>query len=188
MPGAGPVFRKRAIEHGEISLMAESHQALAILRIPRIGHGMALILDTVSYAMQFGGVSDGSGGDARLADPDAAIGHFADSDSEGRAIETRERRHHGPHQGGGAVWTDERQGRSGPALVFAEDHSIKEEGNKIGEVVGMEMGKQNMGDAVAIDPGLYQIGECARSEIQQECLIGLKKVSGGRACGVNIGS
>ena len=110
-------------------------------------------------------MGDGGGCDARLADPEAAIGHFANRDSEGGAIETREGRHHGSHQGGCATRTHERQRRSGPALVFAEDDGIKEERNKVGEMVRMEMGKENVRDGVAIDSALDQIREGARSKI-----------------------
>ena len=82
--------------------------------------------------------------------------------------------------------TDQGQRRSGAALVLAEDDGIEEEGNEVGEVVGVEMRKQNMCNPVPIDTAGDQVAERARSEVEEKRLVGLNQVPGRSACGVNV--
>ena len=138
--------------------------------------------------MQFGRMGDRGGLDLRLTKPECTIGHFPNRDAKRGAIETGKRRHHGSHQCHSAMWTDERQRGSCPSLVFAENDGIKEKRNKVREVVGVKMREQNVRDGVAIDPALDQVGECARTEIQQKGLIRLDEIPGCGARGVNIRS
>ena len=58
--------------------------------------------------------------------------------------------------------------------------------DKVGEMVGMEMGKQNVCDAVAIDTGLNQVGEGAGPEVEEERVIGFNQIPGSGPSGMHI--
>ena len=99
-------------------------------------------------------MSDGGGPNPSLAQSKCAVGYFSNRDAKWSGIETREGGEHGPHEASGATRPHEGQRWSGASLIFAKNDGIEKKWNEVGEVVGMEMRKQNMSDAVAIDPSL----------------------------------
>ena len=68
------------------------------------------------------------------------------------------------------------------------DHSIEEEGNKVGEVVRMKMREQKVRDLVPIDPSLDQIHQGAGAEIEEEVLIGAHQIPGRSTGGMDVRS
>ena len=84
--------------------------------------------------------------------------------------------------------TDEGKRRPGTALILAENDGVEEEWDKVREVVGVEMRKQNVRNPVPVDTAGNQVGEGARAEIEQEGVIGLDEISGCGARGVHVGA
>ena len=56
----------------------------------------------------------------------------------------------------------------------------------VGEVIGVIMRKQNMGDPVPIGAGLHEVHERAWSEIEQQGMIGLNEVAGCRSFRMDV--
>lgn len=72
--------------------------------------------------------------------------------------------------------------------ILGVDHSIEEEGNEVGKVVGVKMGEQNVRDLVPIDPGLNQVHQGTRAEIKQELLIGAHQIPSRSTGWMDVGS
>jgi hypothetical protein len=72
--------------------------------------------------------------------------------------------------------------------VFRENHGIEKERDEIGEVVGVKVRKENMGDAVTTDAGLDEVAQGARAEIEQHGLVGLDQIAGCRTGRMDVGT
>ena len=138
--------------------------------------------------MQLWNVTHRARGDARLTEHEASVRHFLDANLKRRRVETRKGLHDGAKETDGATRAHECQRRSGSSLVFAVDDGIEEKGNEIRKMICMKVGKEDVSDSMSIDPGLHEIDQCAGSEIQQENLIGLHKISGRSTGGMHVGA
>ncbi len=52
-----------------------------------------------------------------------------------------------------------------PASIFGIDDRVEKESDEVGEVVGVKMGEQDVGDLVPVHPGFDQIHQRAWAEI-----------------------
>ena len=84
--------------------------------------------------------------------------------------------------------TDQRQVRPPTAFMLGIDQGVEEEGNKIGKMVGVKMGKQNMCDTMAVHATFDQIHQCTRAKVQQHGLVRLDEIACSRPGRVYIGA
>ncbi len=70
--------------------------------------------------------------------------------------------------------------------VLGIDHGVEKERDEIGEVVGVEMRKENVRDPVAVDAGFDEIAQGARAKIQQQRLVRTHQITGRRAPRMNV--
>lgn len=63
------------------------------------------------------------------------------------------------------------------AAVFCIDDGVEKKGDEIGEVIGMEVRYEKMCDAVTVHSGVEKVGKGSGSEIEQERVVGLDKIT-----------
>lgn len=68
------------------------------------------------------------------------------------------------------------------------DHGIEEEGNKVGEVVGVKMREQDVRDPMPVYPGLDQVHQGTGTKIEQEVLIRTHQIACRSTAGMDVGS
>ena len=89
----------------------------------------------------------------RLSYRKDAIGYFFEMNWELRMRKAWHRCEEGVEESFCAPGTDDCERRPGSSLVFRKDHGIEEIGDEIGEVIGVVMGEENVGNPMPVHAG-----------------------------------
>ena len=172
-----PACREGAIQHREVCVSTEAHEAVAVLRIAGIGQGFPAIFDSIPQAMEVLCVGHSSGNHSRLSNHKRPIGYFFEVNRERRLRKSWQRREEGSEKFLGPARADNRQRRSGSSLVFGEDHRIEEIGDEIGKVISVVMGEENVSDSMPVHTGFQEVCQRTRAKVQQHHMVGVDEVA-----------
>jgi len=145
--------REGTIQHCEIDVSTETHEAVAVLRIAGIGQSFPAIFDSIPEAMEIVCVGHSAGNYGGLSYCKGAIGHFFEMNCEWRMREAWQGREQGSEESLCAAGADHREWWSSSSLVFCKDHGVEEIGDEIGEVIGVVMGEENMSNPMSVHAG-----------------------------------
>jgi len=84
------------------------------------------------------------------------------------------------------VRADDGQRRPRSSLVFGKDHRIEEIGDEVGEVIGVVVGEENVGDPMPVHAGLQKIRQRAWAKVQQYRMVGADEIASGCSRGVYV--
>ena len=82
MDRARPTSRKGTVQHREIDVSTETHEAVTVLRIAGIGQGFPAIFDSIPQAMEVLRVGHSPGNHGRVSDRKRPISHFFEMNRE----------------------------------------------------------------------------------------------------------
>src|SRR5713226_8318063 len=82
MNRARPISREGTVQHREIDVSTEAHEAVTVLRIAGIGQGFPAIFDSIPQAMEALRVGHSSGNHCRVSDRKRPISHFFELNRE----------------------------------------------------------------------------------------------------------
>src|SRR2546427_11605897 len=63
---------------------------------------------------------------------------------------------------------------------------VEEEREEVGEMIRMVMREEDVPQPVAVGADLDEVHQRARPEVEEQQLVGLDQVAGGRACGMQV--
>ena len=87
---------------------------------------------------------------SRVSDHKRPIGYFFKMNREGRLRKAWQGGEEGSEEFLGPARADDGQRWPCSSFIFGEDHRIEEIGDEVGKVIGVVMGKENMGDPMPI--------------------------------------
>jgi hypothetical protein len=143
------------------------------------------MFDSITKTVQPPAVLHRAGRDAGPADHECPVTDLADRRLEPRRAEAWKVFEHRAEQFLRAARSDDREVGPGADELRIE-HGVEEKMHEIGEVVGVEMGKENVAELVPVHAGFHEILQRAGPEVEQEPLIGLDEIAGRGAGRVDV--